>query len=118
MKKIMHLEYGQQERLAKSLARLCYMIALAMEDEQPASALKLLEASHDAHGALVETFHRYRGDKAVQRKLARALLAAKCTRAVLKRVSQDEPKDPARVTAALEIAERLVTMLQPPQPAS
>jgi hypothetical protein len=116
MKQLLYLEYGEHERLAHSLARMCYPIALSMEVEQPASALKLLEASHDAHSALHDTFRRYKHEGSVERKLARARLAAKCAAAILRRCSKEKSRQPARITAALEIAERLLAGLEPVSP--
>lgn len=121
MKKLLDLRYGQEEQLAKSLSRMCYPIALSMEVRQPASALKLLQASHRTHDYLLDTMHPFGRGKA-ERKVAKALRALKCTRAVLRMVVDDAEhrnethKEAARITAALEIADRLVDMLNVKRP--
>jgi hypothetical protein len=119
MKKLLDLRFGQEERLAKTLQRLCYPIALSMEVRQPASALRLLESSHDTAQCFYEVLHPF-GKKGPERSLARALLSVKCTRAILRNVRKDADarnrvhREAARITAALEIAERLIESLNNP----
>lgn len=116
MKKMLDLRYGQEERMAKSLYRMCYPIALSMEDKYPASALRLLEAASRTHQYLYDTLHPFGKDKSA-RKLANAILSAKCTRAILRSTlknaehRKEPPKEAARMTAAIEIAERLIALL-------
>jgi hypothetical protein len=110
MKKMLDLRYGPHEQTAVTLTRLCFPIALSIETRQPATALKLLEAAYDTHRSLNDIIHPFR-EKAVPRKLQRALHSARCCRAILKRLLKEEPKEAARVTAAHEVVERLIEML-------
>lgn len=113
MKKIIDLRYGPHVQTALTVLRLCQPIALAIEVRQPATALKLLESSWDTHRTLDELMHPF-GKGAASRKIERATRSARCTRAILKRLLGERRKEVARVTAALEVAERLLDMLQEP----
>ena len=114
---MLDLRYGQEERLAMTLSRLCYPIALSMEDRMPASALRLLEASHRTHQYLNDTLHPFGRDES-DREVANAVLSAKCTRAILRNVQKEAehrketPREAPRIAAALEIAERLLEGLE------
>jgi hypothetical protein len=112
MKRISDVRYLEPERVAIWLGRLCYPIALAIEVDQPAPARRLLESVFEARRCMSDLC-RPIGTRARsrERKIQRALLAAKCTRAVLKRLAEEPAREAARITAAMEVAERFIDML-------
>jgi hypothetical protein len=113
MKRISDVRYVQPERMTVALGRMCYPIALAIEQDMPATARKLLEAVSAAEMSLFELCTPIgHGKRARARKRQRAIRAIKCARAILHRLATEVVGDPARVTAAVEIAERVLGMLE------
>lgn len=111
MSKIVDARYMPHERTAVHLARLCYRVGLSIEERQPATTIKLLQACHAVEAHLYEMAVPLR-DNSRELNLARALRAARCVRAIVRRLRKDGDGAPDQVTAALEIAERLVDMLE------
>jgi hypothetical protein len=112
--KLIDCRYMEHAQVATWLARLCYPVGVAIERKQPASAKRLMEAVFSARHAL-EDLTGPCPPKRADGKLARALLAVKCARAILRNIPRDGLKEPARVTAALEVAERLIGMIGEPE---
>ena len=110
MKKLVDLTYIEHVQTATWLSRLCYPIAVSIEVKKPATALRLMEAAFCARSSLSELVGVFR-PKHPDRKLQRALAAVKCVRAFLVRLGEEEAREPARITAAAEVAERLMGMI-------
>ena len=115
--KLMDCRYMEHVQVATWLGRLCYPVGVAIERKQPASAKRLMEAVFSARHAL-EDLTGPCPPKRPDRKLARALCAVKCARAILRKIPHDAMKEPARVTAAVEVAERLIGMIGAPESTS
>ena len=111
--RLLDCRYMEHVQVATWLGRLCYPVAVAIERKQPVSAARLLESVFSARHALEDLTWPHRA-KQCDNKLARALLGLKCARSILRGCDRGRLKEPARVTAAIEVAERLIAMIEDP----
>lgn len=110
MSKLVDVRYMPLERTAVLLARLCYRVGLSIEEAQPASTVKLMQASQAIGSHLYQLTVPFTPDSP-QLNLKRATRAAICVRGILRRLQKHEQGAQDQVTAALEITERLIEML-------
>jgi hypothetical protein len=108
--KLVDVRFLEHYKTCDWLARLCYPIALSIEVSQPITAGKLLDSVYCAR-AMMQELVMPLGLKFPELRIKRATKAIRCTRAVLRRLSKEEPKEAARIAAAIEVSERILTLL-------